>query len=626
MGFFSRRAGQVGVLAAVAIGGLALASLLVLSTRGEQTAQATTAGLVTEMPRTDLPVVLDGVVYDSAQVGDFVVVGGSFSQVQLRDGSIVDVSSIYAYDINTGRFVDNFVPQLARFSGAHPEVFAVEAAGPNTVYFGGRFGTVDGHPHSSLSLVNVATGAVQRDFRADINAVVTDIAYDKGRLFVGGEFTNVNGTTRVTLAGMHPTTGAVTGFRADIPNISRGPILNLTSSDILVVAHRGSTVGGHDRPGLALIDVTSNSVLPWRTDFYEGFEIRTLDADVSPDGTLAVLVANGGDFPTLGRDSGVAFDISNPLQAQNEPLWIARNYDSTYAVGITNNAVYLGGHFCWVEGPGSVEPWPGDGIFTNENSCFGATPANRFDGTVHRDQIAAFDPATGKALDWDPGSNGLEGVWSIEVIDRGLLIGHDGSLLGNDGNRPRAFEVGRHGFLDNGAGAVSQLGFTPPPPEATPVIHTCDGEVATIVGTNGADVLVGTPGRDVIVGLRGSDTITGLGGNDVICGNAGPDSIDAGDGADVVFGNGGRDDITGGPGRDLLEGGGGKDRIFGGNGSDTIVGGKAADRLFGENGQDHLSGLLGPDLLNGGNGADTCFGRIEGRADNAGDDYRLCER
>lgn len=631
MGLLTRRAGKIALLAAVVVAGIGLVAFLGLTARAEQPAQAATPGLVTEAPRTDLPVVLDGIVFDSARVGDFVVVGGEFNQVQLRDGSIVNVTGLYAYHIDTGDFIHEFTPELARFSGAAPVVLAVEAAGNNAVYFGGRFGTVDGHPHDSLSLATVSTGAVQTGFRAEVNGAVTDIAFENSRLFIGGEFTNVNGAARETLAELHPTTGATTGFSADIPDISRGPKINITPSNVLVVAHRGATVAGEDRPGLALINLNTNRVLPWRTDFWGVSEIRTLDADVSPDGTLAVLVANGGDFPTLGRDSGVAFDISNPQQTNNEPLWIARNYDSTYSVGISHNAVYIGGHFCWVEGQGSVEPWPGDGIFTNDNSCFGATPADRFDGTVSRDQIAAFDPATGKALDWDPGSNGFEGVWSIEVIDRGLLIGHDGALLGNDGTQPRAFEVGRLGFLDNGVGATSQLQAAerPATPIATPTpapVHTCNGEVATIVGTNGDDDLVGTEGRDVIVGLRGRDTIRGLGGNDVICGNAGQDVIDAGDGADVVFGNGGRDEIVGGAGRDLLEGGGGKDRIFGGNGADTIVGGKAADRIFGEDGADHLSGLLGPDLVNGGNGTDTCFGRIEGRADNAGDELRLCER
>lgn len=80
----------------------------------------------------------------------------------------------------------------------------------------------------------------------------------------------------------------------------------------------------------------------------------------------------------------------------------------------------------------------------------------------------------------------------------------------------------------------------------------CHGEVATIVGTHGDDVIRGTKKRDVIIGGRGNDVIHGLGGNDIIC---------AGDGEDEVFGGGGRDWITGGDGYDTLLGGRGKDVI-----------------------------------------------------------------
>ena len=98
---------------------------------------------------------------------------------------------------------------------------------------------------------------------------------------------------------------------------------------------------------------------------------------------------------------------------------------------------------------------------------------------MYRDQIAALDPATGHALLWDPGSDGLEGVHSIEVIDRGLLVGHDGTFLGRDGPDSRAWNVGRHGFFD----------LANPGPDTSefidvPVLDTCNGVTPTIVGAH----------------------------------------------------------------------------------------------------------------------------------------------
>jgi Ca2+-binding RTX toxin-like protein len=63
---------------------------------------------------------------------------------------------------------------------------------------------------------------------------------------------------------------------------------------------------------------------------------------------------------------------------------------------------------------------------------------------------------------------------------------------------------------------VSQ-GVVASPAQAGP---SCFGKQATIVGTNGNDLLSGTEAADVIVGLRGQDRIRALGGDDRIC--AGP--------------------------------------------------------------------------------------------------------
>jgi hypothetical protein len=70
---------------------------------------------------------------------------------------------------------------------------------------------------------------------------------------------------------------------------------------------------------------------------------------------------------------------------------------------------------------------------------------------------------------------------------------------------------------------------------------TCEGKVATIVGTPGDDVIYGTDDDDVIVGRGGDDVIYGLGGNDTICGGGGNDTLVGGDGNDPLRGGSGDD-------------------------------------------------------------------------------------
>src|SRR4051794_38697540 len=71
---------------------------------------------------------------------------------------------------------------------------------------------------------------------------------------------------------------------------------------------------------------------------------------------------------------------------------------------------------------------------------------------------------------------------------------------------------------------------------ASAVEGTCEGRVATQLGTPGDDVLRGTDGDDVIVGLGGDDTISGMLGNDVICGDEGSDRLAGMAGDDRILG------------------------------------------------------------------------------------------
>ncbi|MBY0279087.1 hypothetical protein K2Z84_27455 [Candidatus Binatia bacterium] len=93
--------------------------------------------------------------------------------------------------------------------------------------------------------------------------------------------------------------------------------------------------------------------------------------------------------------------------------------------------------------------------------------------------------------------------------------------------------------------------------------YMCNGQVATIVGTDAGETINGTSGADVIVARGGNDTITALGQNDVVCGGAGNDDIDGGAGADTLFGNSGDDTINGAGGTDVCNGGLGNDTFTG---------------------------------------------------------------
>lgn len=160
-------------------------------------------------------------------------------------------------------------------------------------------------------------------------------------------------------------------------------------------------------------------------------------------------------------------------------------------------------------------------------------------------------------------------------------------------------------------------------------LQRCEGLVATIVGTDGDDILDGTSEDDVIFAGAGADRINGLAGDDVICGGEGNDILIGGADDDTLVGGEGRDQVlyagvtrgvvvdlerglATGAGRDTLKGiedvtgSEGDDTLRGNNGKNRLSGGKGEDRLLGRGGNDRLEGGRGKDELNGGAGQDYC--------------------
>lgn len=161
----------------------------------------------------------------------------------------------------------------------------------------------------------------------------------------------------------------------------------------------------------------------------------------------------------------------------------------------------------------------------------------------------------------------------------------------------------------------------------------------TLIGTTGADQLVGAPVLDLFLGQAGDDQLAGMGGDDLLLGGSGADSLDGGIGHDLLDGGLGADLLSGGAGDDTLEGGEGQDTLLGGLGRDTasfsqndagvrahladaLVGGDVvtgvenlkgsnfADDLAGDDAANGLSGGDGDDLLAGGAGDDTLAGGL----------------
>ncbi|NND03945.1 MAG: tandem-95 repeat protein [Acidimicrobiia bacterium] len=201
--------------------------------------------------------------------------------------------------------------------------------------------------------------------------------------------------------------------------------------------------------------------------------------------------------------------------------------------------------------------------------------------------------------DSDPDGDTLEAVLDTAPIHGTLALNANGSFT----YEPDSGYVGVDGFRYHANDGEADSNIV----RAVINVHyECNGVIATIVGTNGPDVIFGTSGDDVIVGLKGADEIHGGAGDDLICGDGGFDKLYGDEGNDRLEGWAGNDRLFGGDGDDFLKGEGRSDLLKGGDGEDTLVGGKGFDRLFGNRDNDLLKAKDGgEDKLNGGRGFDT---------------------
>ena len=385
--------------------------------------------VVSEHPVAYTPHVLDGAVWAMAVVGRTVVIGGEFTRV--ADSSRKHTyarRNIFAFDLFTGA-VRSFAPALD--GGVH-----ALAAGPgDTVYAGGAFTLVNGFPQRGLARFSL-DGRRLSGFSAAVNyGDVKAVAVGNDDVYAGGTFSAVDGFRRAGLARLDAYTGAVdTGFDAQLsaPGL---PDTFVESFDLspdgrrLVVVGALRQSGSTARAQMAMFDVSgpSAALTDWYTDAYAApcapsFPAYLRQVRFSPDGSYFVVAATGGTSgPDKLCDAAARFDAGG--DGRHDPVWVQRTGgNSLFAVAVTGAAVYLGGHQLYLDNPdGHKVKYPG------KPPVYTVGP-----GAVMRPGIGAVDPATGKALPWNPTRSRGVGVRVFVSVPQGLLVGSDTDELAHE--------------------------------------------------------------------------------------------------------------------------------------------------------------------------------------------------
>lgn len=351
--------------------------------------------------------------------------GGRFTSVRPPGSPLgtneVGQAYLAAFDATTGDLVAAFNPVL------NGQVYAVAASPDGSrIFVGGDFTTVNGVTRNRIAAFDTATGTLVPNWKPSVSYRVKSIAVSGDTVYFGGSFGLVNGIDRLRLAAVTADLGTLLPWAPS----TNGDVYAVDIADDGSKAYAGgqfSTVNGTNQNTVTSLDPVTGAVLPFPGATAVpppngSCTTRVKSIDASGD---TVYFGNGGDGGGCFDGTWAADIATNTLKWKNQCL------GATEAVKFVNGWLYKGSHAhdCAYQGAGGFP------------QGFGY----RF--------LLAEDPADGKIGPWFPNTNAGP---PTEVGPLALATGGSDLWVGGDFT------------TTNGAGQQGLTRFTNAGPGAAP--------------------------------------------------------------------------------------------------------------------------------------------------------------
>ena len=343
-------------------------------------------------------------------------------------------SNLLAYSLQSGNLISSFAPVF------NAQVLAVAVTPDQSrIYVAGDFTQVNGQPRNRIAAFNATTGALL-SFNPSLNGSARALVATNTTAYVGGAFSAVGNVSRSRMAAFN-SNGALLNWA---PTVGDGAVWALTvkpDGSRVVVGGSFTSLNGSSNPGygLGMVDAVTGVSLP--------FEVNNIVRDGTDNGAITTLHADqdyvyGGGY-TFGRSGGTFEGVFAAKWNAGEVHWINDCHGDTYSVFPRGNVIYQAGHFHYCENIGGFRQ--GDGNV-------GDYPYNRATAMSREATgVATWEPDQGRyysfegqpapsQLTWFPSMNSgtytgqFQGPWSVTGNDNYIVMGGEFTRV-NDTNQ-----------------------------------------------------------------------------------------------------------------------------------------------------------------------------------------------
>ncbi len=290
----------------------------------------------------------NGIVWAQVVVGNTVYVTGDFTSARPAGSALgtgeVTRTRLLAFDIGTGELIAGWAPAINAVGRAI-------AASPDgrTIYVGGDFTTANGSTRGRFAAFDATTGALNPTIKPLANGSVRTIVASGSTVWFGGSFEHVTvapaaSVRKPRVAAINAATGALLPFFT-AANPAQVESLALTPDGArLVVAGRFQYLTNVYNPGVGWVDATSGAVLtfPANTQVKDwGYAAGIYSVKVVGD----QIVGTGFGFI---KDSSSAANMEGMFAADastGELRWVEDCHGDSYDVYPSSDGfLYLAGH------------------------------------------------------------------------------------------------------------------------------------------------------------------------------------------------------------------------------------------------------------------------------------------